>query len=85
MSQVPVYRWQLPEDESPILRVVDALVRDEVDAILFTAGPQAGSLCEVAAKHGREAELRAALARCAVGSIGPSCSEALRNLEHGDI
>ncbi len=81
VTQVPVYRWQLPEDVTPILSVIDAIVRGEVDAILFAAGPQAGSLFDVAARHGREVALREALARCAVGSIGPSCTEALRNLE----
>ncbi len=81
VSQVPVYRWQLPSDLSPIIGVIDAIIEGRVDAILFTAGPQAGSLIEVAARVGREPLLRAALARCALGSIGPSCTEALRNLE----
>ncbi len=81
VTQVPVYRWQLPEDLSPILSVIDAIVRAEVDVILFAAGPQAGSLFDVAARNGREAALRQALLRCAIGSIGPSCTEALRNLE----
>lgn len=79
--EVPVYRWQLPEDLSPLTRVIDAICAGTVQVVLFTSGPQAGSLVEVAQRLGREAELRAALGRCALGSIGPSCSEALRNLE----
>jgi uroporphyrinogen-III synthase len=79
--QVPVYRWQIPDDVSPIEAVIDALCADQVDGILFTAGPQAGVLLEVAQRLGREPALRAALRRVVVGSVGPSCTEALKNLE----
>lgn len=81
VMQVPVYRWQLPEDTGPLARVIDAICAGEADVILFTSGPQAGVLLEVARTRGREPELRAALARIAIGSVGPSCTEALRNLE----
>jgi uroporphyrinogen-III synthase len=79
--QVPVYRWQLPEDTAPLERVVQQICAGTVDAVLFTAGPQAGVLLEMAARTGLEGALRAALARVALGSVGPSCSEAMRNLE----
>jgi uroporphyrinogen-III synthase len=79
--QVPVFRWQLPEDLAPLERVIDAICAGTVHLVLFTSGPQAGSLVEVAQRLGREAELRGALARTVIGSVGPSCTEALRNLE----
>jgi uroporphyrinogen-III synthase len=79
--QVPVYRWQLPADLAPLERVIDAVCQGSVDVILFTSGPQAGVLLEVAKQRGVEPELRAALSKLALGSIGPSCSEAMRNLE----
>lgn len=79
--QVPVYRWQLPDDTAPLEHVVTEICAQRVDAILFTAGPQAGVLLEVARNRGQEPALRAALDRIGVGSIGPSCTEALRNLE----
>jgi uroporphyrinogen-III synthase len=79
--QVPVYRWQLPEDLAPLERVIDALCTGAAQVVLFTSGPQAGSLIEVAQRLGREAALRQALQRCVIGSVGPSCTEALRNLE----
>ncbi len=81
VSQLPVYRWQLPEDVTPMLAIIARILSDEVDAVLFTAGPQAGSLFEVAERSGQGDALRAALGRTAVGSIGPICSEALRNLD----
>lgn len=81
VQQVPVYRWQLPEDTAPLERVVRALCDGSVDVILFSSGPQAGVLLEFAGRLGVEPALRTALARVALGSIGPSCSEAMRNLE----
>ncbi|MET0285499.1 MAG: uroporphyrinogen-III synthase [Polyangiales bacterium] len=79
--QVPVYRWQLPEDLTPLERVIDAVCAGTVDVILFTSGPQAGVLIDVAGRMGREAELRQAIGKLALGSVGPSCTEAMRNLE----
>jgi uroporphyrinogen-III synthase len=79
--QIPVYRWQLPEDLGPLEHVAQEICARRVDVVLFTSGPQAGALFEVAARGGLGDELRAALAGLALGSVGPSCSEALRNLE----
>ncbi|MDB4988319.1 MAG: putative transcriptional regulator [Myxococcaceae bacterium] len=81
VMQVPVYRWQLPEDTKPLELVIDQICAGTVDAILFTSGPQAGVLIDVAQQRGQEASLRAALSRVALGSVGPSCTEAMRNLE----
>lgn len=79
--QVPVYRWQLPEDTSALERVVQSLCAGSVEVMLFTAGPQAAVLLQVAARMGVEDALRAALTRVAMGSVGPSCTETLRSLE----
>jgi uroporphyrinogen-III synthase len=93
VQQVPVYRWQLPEDTGPLESVVRALCAGSVDVMLFTAGPQAGVLLEVAGRMGLEPALREALLRVALGSVGPSCSEAMRSFslepdfepEHGKM
>jgi len=79
--QVPVYRWQLPDDTAPLQRVVKQICEGTVDAILFTSGPQAGVLVEVAERMGTQDALRAALQKLVIGSVGPTCSEAMRNLE----
>jgi len=81
VMQVPVYRWQLPEDLGPLEQVIEAICAGSVEVVLFTSAPQAGSLLEVARRMGREDALRAALQRCALGSVGPSCTEGIRNLE----
>lgn len=79
--QVPVYRWQLPDDTGPLEHVVREICAGSVDVLLFTSGPQAGVLLEMAKRMGKEAPLRGALGRMALGSVGPICSEAMRNLE----
>jgi uroporphyrinogen-III synthase len=81
VAQVPVYRWQLPSDTAPLQHVIEELCQGRVDALLFTAGPQAGALVEVAGRMGNEEALRQALGRVALGSVGPSCSEAMRGLD----
>lgn len=81
VQQVPVYRWELPEDTTPLENVVRALCSGTVQVMLFTAGPQAGALLQVARRMGLEKALREALALVALGSVGPSCTETLRSLE----
>jgi uroporphyrinogen-III synthase len=93
VMQVPVYRWRLPDDISLIASNIDALCEERVDIVLFTSGPQAGALLDVAKGLGKERALREAMSRVAVGSIGPSCTEAMQNLalapdfepEHGKM
>ena len=71
---VPVYRWALPEDTSPLRAGAAAVVRGEADVAVFTNGAQVEHLFRVAAD---EAALRAGLGRTVVASVGPVCSEVL--------
>lgn len=81
LTPVHVYTWALPEDTAPLRRGLAMLSRGEARVALFTTRAQVENLLLVAAEEGLEADVRAALARGFVGSIGPVCSEALR-LEH---
>ena len=78
MTRVPVYQWALPEDTGPLRAAVEAIVRGEVDVALFTTSIQVAHLLRIAHEMGRELEVRRALARVVVGSIGPVTSEELR-------
>jgi uroporphyrinogen-III synthase len=78
VSEVPTYRWSLPEDTRPLEELIAALERDEIDAVAFTNGEQARNLFAVAEKAKKEVALRAALNRTLVVSIGPVASGALR-------
>jgi uroporphyrinogen-III synthase len=37
--EVPVYRWVLPADVSPVRRLVDQITSGQVDAVTFTSAP----------------------------------------------
>lgn len=77
--EVPTYRWALPADTTPLVQLIDALERREVDAVIFTSASQVQNLFTVAEHHGRAAALRGALNSTTVASIGPVCSDALRH------
>jgi len=93
VRQVTLYTWGLPEDEAPVLALIDDLAGGRIDAIAFTSQPQVGNLLTIAAKAGKEDALRTSLgARTAAGnsgrdagavvaSVGPVCSRRLREAE----
>ncbi|MFO0755737.1 MAG: uroporphyrinogen-III synthase [Byssovorax sp.] len=78
LTTVPVYRWALPEDTTPLRAGLRALAEEKAKVALFTSRSQVEHAFAVAAEEGIEAPLRDALRRGVVGSIGPVCSEALR-------
>jgi uroporphyrinogen-III synthase len=83
VTSVPVYEWALPADTGPLRSAIAAIARNEIDVILFTTGTQADHLLQIAAEMKQEEELRRALSRMLVASIGPTTSERLR--EHGIV
>lgn len=78
ITPVQVYTWALPEDTAPLRRALAMLGRGDARIALFTTRAQVENALLVAAEEGIEAEVRAALARGVVASIGPVCSDALR-------
>lgn len=79
--RVPVYRWALPDDIGPLRAAFQQLCAGQVDVALFTSATQVYHLFEYAATEQQSDRLRAAFARVLIASIGPICSEALR--QHG--
>lgn len=77
---IATYRWGLPEDKAPLLSLIEALGRSEIDLVAFTSAVQAVNLFSVAHHAGKEAELKQSLNRTLVASIGPVCSDRLRSL-----
>ncbi|MGH8597484.1 MAG: uroporphyrinogen-III synthase [Gammaproteobacteria bacterium] len=80
LIEIATYRWGLPEDTTPLLRLIDALGRDEIDLVAFTIASQAANLFAIAQNGGKEMALKQSLGRTLVASIGPVCSAALRKL-----
>jgi uroporphyrinogen-III synthase len=77
---VAVYQWALPENTGPLRDAIVSTIKGEVDAALFTTGIQVAHLFQVADELGRRDQLRIAFTNMMVASIGPSTSEALRNV-----
>lgn len=78
VAMVPVYRWALPEDRGPLDRALRVVAAGAADAVLFTSGRQGAHALEEARRLGIEAPFRDGASRACVASIGPVCSEALR-------
>jgi uroporphyrinogen-III synthase len=80
ITEIATYRWGLPADTQPLIQLMDALERHEIDAVAFTSASQATNLFTVAKQAGREASLKDNLNRALVASIGPVCTAALSKL-----
>jgi uroporphyrinogen-III synthase len=77
VTAVPIYRWELPEDLSPLHDAIGALSRGDVDVVLFTSGVQMTHLWRVAETLGVQDAVQRGLQRAVVASIGPTTSEGL--------
>jgi uroporphyrinogen-III synthase len=76
---IPVYRWAFPDDPQPLHDAVRAVTEGKFDVLLFTSAQQVANALQSADMQGlRDAWLDAAR-RCFIGSIGPTCSEALED------
>ncbi len=78
--EIATYRWSLPENIAPLIDLMDALERDQIDAIAFTSASQAINLFSVAQQAGRLQALQDGLSQTLVASIGPVCTAALQKL-----
>ena len=78
VTEIPTYRWSLPQDTKPLENLVGALERGELDAVAFTNAEQARNLFLVAARMNKADLLQESLNRILVASIGPVASAALR-------
>ncbi len=82
LTKVPVYQWALPEDLQPLRECVLGLLNGMVDVVLFMTAVQIIHLFRVAEQMGVHEQLRDALRKTVVLSIGPTTSE---ELEHYGI
>jgi len=82
VEELQTYEWRLPDDLEPIEGLIRELLYGQIDAVAFTSQVQVRHLFEVAARTHRTDALRFALRhRTIVGSIGPTCSAALQQLD----
>ncbi len=78
VTSVPVYQYRLPPDTAPLAQALRQLIEGEFDVALFTTGVQVEHFLNFAEDQGQRAAATGALRRTLIASIGPTCSEALR-------
>jgi uroporphyrinogen-III synthase len=78
--EIPTYRWAMPTNTQPLVELMEALTRGEIDAVAFTSAVQASNLFALAEQLGRTESLRTDLNKTLIASIGPVCSKKLEKL-----
>jgi len=78
---IPIYRWALPDDLAPLRAAIEEILRGDADVVLFTNGAQVDHLFKVAEFTGAKERLRAAIKKLVVGSVGPVCTDVLRQFD----
>ena len=77
VTAVRVYEWDLPEDTAPLREAVHRLAAGRIDVTLFTTRMQIVHLFRIAAEENLESQVRDALRKTVIASIGPTTSEEL--------
>jgi len=81
VTRVLVYQWRLPEDTGPLTDAVRAILRGEVDVVLFTNAVQVDHVMQMTERVGGADRLRQVLERVVVSAVGPIVAERLRSYE----
>ncbi|MGH8596144.1 MAG: uroporphyrinogen-III synthase, partial [Gammaproteobacteria bacterium] len=79
VTELSAYRWSLPQDTAPLLRLLDALHLGTVDVLVVTSASQIENLLSFADDQSRRGECIAELGNVKILSIGPTCSQTLRD------
>jgi uroporphyrinogen-III synthase len=77
VDRVLPYRYASHEEDARVAAVIDEMAAGSVDLIAFTSRPQVKRLREVAARHGREPALEAAMRATRIAAVGPVVGEAI--------
>lgn len=77
VTKVPVYQWGLPLDLEPLRASVLAVIRGQLDVVLFMTAVQVIHFFQVASEMGMDEDLRRGLQSIVVVSVGPTTTEEL--------
>jgi uroporphyrinogen-III synthase len=75
---VRVYRWELPEDTEPLKQAIRDVAANTIDVVMFTSSVQLVHALRVAEEIQLKKKFLDGLSEAMVASIGPICSETLR-------
>ena len=78
VTPIPIYRWALPEDLAPLRAAIEKILAGNVDVALFTNGAQVDHVFQIARNDKVDDDLRRAFKKIVVGSVGPVCTQVLR-------
>lgn len=79
VTSLTVYRWALPEDTRPLADAVRRTINGDIRCLLFTSAQQVRHVMMIAEECGSADAFREACASLIIASIGPTCSEAIRD------
>jgi uroporphyrinogen-III synthase len=79
VTTVPVYQWDLPEDQAPLRDAAKRLANGEFDVLMLTTSVQLVHLLRIADEL--SLDIRPALTKMMIASVGPTTTEALK--DHG--
>lgn len=74
---VPIYRWALPEDISPLKQVLGEIIAGHMQVMLVTNAAQIDHVMQVLEQEGTTAQFKEACKKIVVASIGPTASARL--------
>lgn len=75
--EVSLYRWELPDDQGPLLRFLEDVQRGSIHVVAGTSQAQVQNLFSLARSFGWEEALCKALnSSVAVAAVGPVCARA---------
>ena len=82
VDELCLYEWQLPDDISPIVTLIEELLDGRVDVITFTSQVQIRHLYKVAAANGVPKDMLsdALNTKTIVCAVGPTCAAALADV-----
>ncbi len=82
---IPVYRWTIPEDDTPALRLADGVIDGTIDALTFTSAPAVRNFFLILERSGRLEAVQTKIASgVLVVCVGPVCSEEARSFGVAD-
>lgn len=74
---IPIYGWQLPDDTQPLQNAIAEIIAGHVDCMVFTSSHQITNLMHVAKEVEQESQLRMAIQKVVIASIGPVTEAAI--------
>jgi len=81
VTQVPIYKWALPENIAPLHEVLVAIIAGQIEVLLVTNAAQIDHVMQLLEQEGTTAQFKEACKKMVVASIGPTASERLRHYD----